>query len=149
MALPTVFLTVAYAGLVRRAPLAVCTPMLALAAYAHYMLMHEAIHGNIVTRPRRMRWINPLVGWIGSVALGGSWPLLRRTHLLHHAHTNGDGDPDVYWKGSLSRLFGKWAKAVPGSFIPLIALRLTKPERLQRMRGVLSDTDVLIPRPSR
>ena len=141
--LPLSFAGLVVAGLTGRAPLEVCSPLLAVVSYAHYTLVHEAIHGNIVARVRRLRWLNPLVGSIGAVGLGASWPVLKRTHLLHHSYTNGDGDPDLYWKGSLGRLVRKWAKAIPLSFVPLIAMRLTRPARLARLRTVLSDGDII------
>lgn len=138
-ALPGAFVALAFAGLRGQVPLWGCAALLTVVSYAHYTLVHEAIHGNIVRRPSRFAWVNSLVGWVGALGLGGSWPLLRRTHLLHHAHTNSERDPDVYWKGSLIRLARKWGKAILMSFVPLVALRLTHPKRLARMRAALGD----------
>lgn len=71
--------------------------------YAHYTLVHESVHGNIV-RNRRYAWVHTLVGWYGSIMLFSTWPLLARTHKHHHSFVNTEKDPDIYVKLSLPRL---------------------------------------------
>ena len=71
--------------------------------YAHYTLVHESVHGNIV-RNRRYAWVHTLVGWYGSIMLFSTWPLLERTHKHHHSFVNTEKDPDIYVKLSLPRL---------------------------------------------
>ncbi len=61
--------------------------------FAYYTLVHESIHGNVV-RGTRHAWVHQLLGWWGSLNMLTSYPALRRIHLLHHQHTNTDGDPD-------------------------------------------------------
>ena len=61
--------------------------------FAYYTLVHEAIHENIV-RARQYRWVHALIGWVGALNMMTSYPALRRIHLLHHRHTNREGDPD-------------------------------------------------------
>lgn len=117
--LPAAFLGTVGLGLTRTISLWACAPLLAILSYAHYTLVHEAIHDNLAPRAPFGRWLTPLVGWIGSLALGSSWPLLMRTHVLHHAHTNTPDDPDIYVKGTLLQLVGKWLSYVATSLIPL------------------------------
>jgi beta-carotene hydroxylase len=76
---------------------------LGMSAYLHYTPAHEAIHRNIV-RSRRFDPVNRAIGWWSATLTGMTWPLLLRTHLAHHAHTNADRDPDAFVHGSLGRL---------------------------------------------
>ncbi|MEJ0028821.1 MAG: fatty acid desaturase [Rhizomicrobium sp.] len=140
--LPGTLLTVIYLGLSDRWPLWVCTPILAVVSYAHYTLVHEAIHGNVVGRPRRFYGINTVVGWIGALGMGAGWPVLQRTHVLHHAHTNTERDPDIFVKGTLGQLIGKWAVAVFMNLVPLALLKPFAPVRYQRLRKILTASEI-------
>ena len=125
VALPTAFWTIVGLGLARVWPLWACAVALSVLSYAHYTLVHEAVHDNLAPGAPRQRWINTLVGWLGALALGISWPLLMRGHVLHHAHTNTPEDPDIYVKGTLGQLMVKWLIYLPTSLIPLpVAARL-------------------------
>ncbi len=129
-------------GLAHVVPLWVCAPILALTAYAHYTLVHEAIHGNLVPGHPALRWLNPLVGWVGALGLGYNWPSLLRTHVLHHAHTNTEQDPDILWKGSLLQLIGKWALTAVGiATIPPLVFKWVAPRLYQRLFGSLVGTE--------
>jgi beta-carotene hydroxylase len=94
------------------------TVPLGLSAYVHYTPAHEAIHRNIV-RSRRFDPVNTLIGWWSALLTGMTWPLLSRTHIAHHAHTNSDRDPDIFVRGSLPRLFAMAALSVVTNLIPL------------------------------
>ena len=140
--LPTTLLAIIYLGLSGRWPLWACTPILAVVSYAHYTLVHEAIHGNVVSKPRRLHWINTVVGWIGALGMGAGWPVLQRTHLLHHAHTNTERDPDIFVKGTFGQLIGKWGIAVFMNLLPLALLKPFAPARYQRLRRILSPSEI-------
>lgn len=140
--LPATLIGVIALGLARALPLWVCTPILALVSYAHYSLVHEAIHGNVVASPKSAYWINTVVGWIGSLGLGYGWPALQRTHVLHHSHTNTERDPDIMWKGTFAQLLAKWAIGVPTSLVPLGAMRFISPARYQRIGTILSPSEI-------
>ena len=140
--LPAALIGVIALGLTRALPLWACTPILALISYAHYTLVHESIHGNVVASPKSAYWINTAVGWIGSLGLGAGWPALQRTHVLHHSHTNSERDPDVMWKGSFVQLLGKWALSVATSLIPMGAMRFISPARYQRIGTILSRSEI-------
>lgn len=87
-------------------PLWLATILLGLCAYGQYTVIHESIHGNIV-RGKRGGFVHAALGRLGAIALFLSWPLLRRTHLLHHSHTNTEKDPDhTLVAGSFWRLMG-------------------------------------------
>ncbi|MGA0603288.1 fatty acid desaturase [Caulobacter sp. KR2-114] len=131
------------AGLGHALPLWACTPILALVCYAHYSLVHESIHGNVVSSPRRLAWVNTVVGWIGALGMGASWPPLLRTHVLHHSHTNTERDPDIFVKGSFAQLLTKWLKGLPTALVPLVALRFVNRERYARLSTILSPGDIL------
>jgi beta-carotene hydroxylase len=62
---------------------------------ALYMPVHEAVHRTISAGRRQWTWIDRAVGSIGAWMLLSSFVEHRHTHLLHHTHTNGEGDPDV------------------------------------------------------
>src|SRR5271169_6780153 len=102
--LPATFAGIVTLGLTRTLPLWACAAILALVSYAHYTLVHEAIHGNVVSKPRSLAWVNTVVGWIGALGMGIGWPFLQRTHVLHHSHTNTERDPDIVVKGTFVEL---------------------------------------------
>lgn len=140
--LPTVLLMIIALGFARVWPLWACTPILALVSYAHYTLVHESIHGNVVSSPKRLAWINTVVGWIGALGMGAGWPPLQRTHLLHHSHTNTERDPDIVVKGTFAQLLIKWAIMMPLSLLPMMAIRFINPVRYQRLGAILSPTEI-------
>ena len=64
-----------------------------------YLPCHEAQHGIIAKPGEKLRWLNELVGWIGSIPLALPYSVLRATHLEHHKHANNpDLDPDYFSK---------------------------------------------------
>ncbi|HUO13333.1 MAG TPA: fatty acid desaturase [Caulobacteraceae bacterium] len=143
LVLPSTFATVAALGLTGRLALWACLPILSLVSYAHYTLVHESIHGNVVAGNARWAWVNTVVGWIGALGMGAGWPALQRTHVLHHAHTNTERDPDIFVKGTFAQLLVKWVVGLPFMLIPMGAMRWFAPTRYQRLRTVLSDADIL------
>lgn len=143
IALPAAFLSLAALGMTRQLPLWACTPALALIAYAHYTLVHESIHGNVVASPRSLTWINTLVGWIGAIGLGIGWPVLQRTHLLHHSHTNTEDDPDIVVKGTLMQLIWKWIKDLPTSLVPMFAAKYISKSGYNIIQNLFSPTEIL------
>jgi beta-carotene hydroxylase len=144
VALPASFAAVAGLCLARIVPLWACTPILAAISYAHYTLVHEAIHGNVVASPRSLAWVNTAVGWIGALGMGAGWPALQRTHVLHHSHTNTERDPDIFVKGTFAQLIRKWAVSAPLSLMPIFAFRFINPQRYKRLGGILSPTDIAL-----
>lgn len=142
LVLPATFAVVVAVGLTAALPLWACVPILTLVSYAHYTLVHEAIHGNVVSSPKSLHWINTLVGWIGALGMGAGWPALQRTHVLHHSHTNTERDPDIAVKGTLPQLIMKWLKGLPANFIPLFLLRFINAERYKRLGTILSPSDI-------
>ena len=141
-ALPAILLSVIALGLTDALPLWACTPILALVSYAHYTLVHEAIHGNVVASPKSAAWINTVVGWIGALGMGAGWPALQRTHVLHHSHTNTERDPDISVKGTFAQLLRKWLVMVPMSLLPMFALRFISAERYKRLGTILSPAEI-------
>jgi beta-carotene hydroxylase len=142
LVLPASLMAVIGLGLSGALPLWVCTPILAALSYAHYTLVHEAIHGNVVARPRGAAWINTFVGWIGALGMGAGWPALQRTHVLHHAHTNTERDPDIAVKGTFVQLLRKWLVGLPASLLPIFAVKFINPARYQRLGKVLSPAEI-------
>lgn len=142
VALPAILLTVIALGLTGALPLWACTPILALVSYAHYTLVHEAIHGNVVASPKSAAWINTVVGWIGALGMGAGWPALQRTHVLHHSHTNTERDPDISVKGTFAQLLRKWLVMVPMSLLPMFALRFISAERYKRLGTILNPAEI-------
>lgn len=143
LVLPTSFLTVAAVGFARLLPLWACTPVLGLLSYAHYTLVHESIHGNIVPGKPGLAWVHTLVGWVGSLGIGIAWPALMRTHVLHHSHTNTERDPDIVVKGTLLQLLGKWCINLVMGLIPLGLMKFIAPARYARLRAIFSPADIL------
>lgn len=74
-------------------------------AYALYMPLHEATHGNVSGRHGKLRWVDDWVGWLSSIPLAFSYRGHQSSHMKHHAHTNDPGrDPDYFICGRLSEL---------------------------------------------
>lgn len=140
--LPASLLSVIALGLARAWPLWACTPILAVISYAHYTLVHESIHGNVVASPKSLGWINTVVGWIGALGMGAGWPALQRTHLLHHSHTNTERDPDIVVKGTLGQLVVKWLVMVSMSLLPMFTLRFINAKRYERLGALLSPVEI-------
>ncbi len=140
--LPATLIGVIVLGFTGALPLWVCTPILALVSYAHYTLVHESIHGNVVASPKSLNWVNTLVGWIGSLGMGAGWPALQRTHVLHHSHTNTERDPDIMVKGTFWQLVMKWLKTTPTNFVPMFMLRFINADRYKRLGTILSPSDI-------
>lgn len=140
--LPATLLAVIGLGLTRALPLWACLPILSVVSYAHYTLVHESIHGNVVASPKSLAWINTVVGWIGSLGMGAGWPALQRTHVLHHSHTNTERDPDIAVKGTFGQLLMKWLVMAPMSLVPMGALRFINAERYRRLGTILSPAEI-------
>jgi beta-carotene hydroxylase len=117
--LPAVHLTLVWLGLTGVFSIWALMPVLGFTAYMHYTIVHEAIHRNMVRRDRRFDPVNTTLGWIGSIAIGTTWPLLHRTHLAHHAHTNTQKDADYFLKGSYPRLLAIWVVSIVANLIPV------------------------------
>lgn len=140
--LPATFATVVTLGLTDQLPLWICAAILAPVSYAHYTLVHESIHGNVVAGKPEWAWVNTVVGWIGSIGLGIGWPALQRTHVLHHSHTNSERDPDIFVKGTLAQLLGKWAVNIVRSLIPMFLMKYVAAGPYDRLRHVFSNADI-------
>lgn len=66
-----------------------------------YLPSHEAQHDIIAKPGGKLRWLNELVGWIGSIPLTIPYPVLKATHMQHHKHTNDpELDPDHFCHAS-------------------------------------------------
>lgn len=141
--LPGSFISLVVAGLTGTLPLWICTPILCLVSYAHYTLVHESVHGNIVSKRRDLNWIHTLIGWIGSIGIGGGWPVLQKTHLLHHSHTNTERDPDIIVKGSLAQLLLKWVNGLWKSLIPFYAMRYIAPDGYAKLQSIFTRAEIL------
>ncbi len=142
--LPLSLAALVYLGLTGAIPYWLATPAIGLVMYAHYTLVHEAVHGNVVSRPARLAWVNAVVGWIGSLGLSSGWPLLQRVHLLHHSHTNTERDPDIFVKGSFLSLIGKWLLSTPMLLVPLWLRRFISPKTYRSISEMLSPREIFL-----
>lgn len=140
--LPTTFALLVWLGFAGHLPLWACAVVLSFVSYAHYTLVHESVHGNVVAGRPRFAWVNTVVGWTGSIGLGIGWPVLLRTHVLHHSHTNTEKDPDIFVKGSLLRLLGRWVLNLSLGLVPMALLSLVYKGGYEKLRGVFSKSDV-------
>lgn len=88
-----------------RLPLAVAAIINTVALYCIYTPLHDAIHSAIVTRSRRLRWINSVIGIAAAAPIWMFFHHHRKSHFVHHAKTNMPEDPDTYAIGSFSQVF--------------------------------------------
>lgn len=68
--------------------------------YSAYTIVHEAVHGNISSRHKELRWLDVLAGTIACIPLWLFFFQHTKQHMEHHKYTNTDRDPDIYSKGS-------------------------------------------------
>lgn len=68
--------------------------------YGIYTVVHEAVHGNISSRRKGLRWVDTVAGVIACVPLWLFYHQHRRQHMVHHTHCNEAVDPDIYARGS-------------------------------------------------
>lgn len=88
--------------------------------YALYTVVHEAVHSNISSRTKRLRWLDTIAGMIACVPLWLFFHQHKRQHMQHHTHTNEESDPDIYARGSfLGWVFVRLPVALIGYFNPL------------------------------
>jgi len=88
--------------------------------YALYTVVHEAVHSNISSRTKSLRWVDTVAGLIACVPLWLHYHQHKRQHMQHHAHTNEETDPDIYAKGSfLAWLFLRAPTALLSYFNPV------------------------------
>lgn len=67
--------------------------------YAIYTVVHEAVHANISSRKKSLRWVDTVAGIVACAPLWLNYHQHKRQHMVHHAHTNEDVDPDIYARG--------------------------------------------------
>ncbi len=78
-------------------------------AYALYMPLHEATHGNVSGRHGHLRWVDDCVGWLSSIPLMFSYRGHQYSHMKHHAYTSDPlRDTDFFIGGPLAELPGKY-----------------------------------------
>lgn len=62
-----------------------------------FLPSHEAQHDIIARSGEKLRWLNELVGWIGTIPLVTPYPVSKAAHIEHHKHANDPQlDPDFY-----------------------------------------------------
>ncbi len=131
-----------WAGLSGRIDLVWLVIPLGLTTYAHYTLVHESVHKNIVAGYRSLDWVHHAIGWYGSLVLFSSWPLLERTHKNHHSHVNTDKDPDIYVKRSLPSLVVRNILSWMLQIFPIQLLRLVFTDR-SLAKGYINAADLM------
>jgi fatty acid desaturase len=68
--------------------------------YSLYTIVHEALHSNISSRTKHLRWIDTVAGVVACAPLWLFYHQHKRQHIQHHTHTNEETDPDIYARGS-------------------------------------------------
>jgi fatty acid desaturase len=96
----------------------------AVILYGSYTVVHEAVHGNIVPRDVRLRWLNKALGYAICPLLWLFFHPHKRSHTVHHTRCNSDEDPDIYARGKFG-VVAFWR-------IPLAALSQLSPFTLYR-----------------
>lgn len=81
-------------------PLIAGTVINTVILYSAYTVLHEAVHGNIVRRAPKWRWVNKAVGMAIAAVLWMFFEPHKKSHIAHHTNCNTDDDPDIYARGS-------------------------------------------------
>lgn len=109
-----------------------------LAAYAAFTVMHEASHGNIHGRHRRLAKYADLLAWIVGLTLVAPYPAFRVLHLRHHAHTNHpEKDPDYFVAGSFPHAVARGFTTVPAYYGEFLFGLTSKTPAARRARPVV------------
>ena len=103
-------------------PLMAGTVINTIILYSTYTVLHEAVHGNIVRRAPKWRWVNKALGMAIAAVLWMFFEPHKKSHIAHHAKCNTDDDPDIYARGSFG-LVSLWR-------IPLATLSNLNPVTL-------------------
>jgi beta-carotene hydroxylase len=72
-------------------------PINAILIYFIFTPLHEATHGNIAGKNRRLAWLEELIGHVSGFVLLAPFPGFRVLHLHHHANTNDPAEDPDYW----------------------------------------------------
>ncbi|HBE67085.1 MAG TPA: hypothetical protein DDW52_02950, partial [Planctomycetaceae bacterium] len=56
------------------------------------MCVHDAVH----KAAHKSRILNVATGWIGSLLLGMTYPIIRRSHLKHHTSAGHEDDHEAF-----------------------------------------------------
>lgn len=72
-------------------------PVDAVLIYVIFTPLHEAVHGNIAGRDRRLAWLGSLIGHVSGFVLLAPYPGYRVLHLHHHANANDPNEDPDYW----------------------------------------------------
>ncbi len=67
--------------------------------YSLYTIVHEAVHSNISSRVTHLRWLDTIIGVLACIPLWLFFDHHKRSHGVHHGHTNTDQDSDIYSRG--------------------------------------------------
>lgn len=68
-----------------------------VAIFGVFTPMHDASHGSIAKRNYSV--LNEVVGHLAGICFPLPFSAFKYLHLMHHKHTNGEDDPDM-WAGS-------------------------------------------------
>lgn len=100
-------------------PLAVAMLLNTAFIYAFYTVVHEAVHSNISSRKRHLRWVDSVLGTACCFPLWLFMDHHRKQHMVHHAKANEDDDPDIYARGGFAGwIFVRLPKALINYFNP-------------------------------
>lgn len=106
-----------------------------LAAYLAFTVMHEAAHGNVHGRHRRLKRLGEGLGWLVSVTLIAPYPAFRVLHLRHHAHTNDpDKDPDFFVAGPPLLALARCFVTIPSYYAEFLVGKTSKTSAGRRER---------------
>lgn len=98
--------------------------MNSIVIYAFYTVVHEAVHGNISSKKKGRRWVDVVVGTACCAPLWLIYDHHKKQHMVHHAHTNEDSDPDIYARGGfLGLIFVRLPIVLLSYFNPAALLR--------------------------
>lgn len=95
-----------------------------LVCYYFYTIHHEATHGNISGRNKRMLWIDRFFGNMAAVFIDLSFSGYSKAHIVHHANTNGPRDTvvDAHFK-SFALNLKRYARTTLIKYISIIPVK--------------------------
>lgn len=95
------FCTVMYLGYTGAIPLWLGLVLNTLILYADQTPLHDAVHGAVSGRNKKLLWVNHLIGTLAGAILLHEYKMFRLMHTYHHRDTNDrDLDPDAWVFGN-------------------------------------------------
>lgn len=89
--------TVFYSVIAGHLPLLAGAAINVFLGYLVFTPLHDAAHGSIAGRSKKLRPLETAIGWLAGSLLWAPFPAFQPLHLRHHSHTNDPTEDPDHW----------------------------------------------------